>query len=116
MDANGEAIPADNDDASTDAPCMMFVAVDGDVDYDGAFVHKITCIAGGSRYVVENYVAAAYTPGQMLTCGHAGGTSVGQWRAAAAGEQIYGVVGPDGLDAVNNILDVIVPQGIAPAA
>ena len=116
MNASGEAIPADNDDASTDAPAMFFVALDGDVDYDGAFVHKITCMAGGGELEVENYVAAAYTPGQMLTCGHAGGSSIGMWRAAAAGEQIYGVVGPEGLDAVNNILDVIVPQGIAPAA
>ncbi len=115
MDANGEAIPADNDDSSTDAPCMLFVAIDGDVDYDGAFVHKVTCMAGGGELQVENYVAAAYTPGQMLTCGHAGGTSIGQWRAAASGEQIYGVVGPDGLDTVENVLDVIVPQGIAPA-
>jgi hypothetical protein len=105
MNASGEAIPADNDNASTDAPCMMFVAIDGNVDYDGAFVHKITCMAGGGELEVENYVAAAYVPGEMLTCGH-----------AATGEQIYGVVGPQGLDTVNNVLDVIVPQGIAPAA
>lgn len=116
MNASGEAIPADNDNASTDAPCMMFVAIDGNVDYDGAFVHKITCMAGGGELEVENYVAAAYVPGEMLTCGHAGGSSIGQWRHAAAGEQIYGVVGPQGLDAINNVLDVIVPQGIAPAA
>jgi len=116
MNANGEAIVADNDDASTDAPCMMFVAIDGDVDYDGAFVHKITCMAGGGELQVENYVAAAYTPGQMLTCGDAGTSTEGQWRAAAGGEQIYGVVGPEGLDTVNEVLDVIVPQGIAPAA
>ena len=115
MDTDGKAIPADNDDAKTDAPCLMFVAIDGDVDYDGAFVHKMTCMAGGGELLVENYVSDTYQPGDMLTCGHAGGTSIGKWRKAASGEQIYGVVGPEGLDTVNEVLDVIVPQGIAPA-
>jgi hypothetical protein len=112
--ADGKAIVADNADAKTNAPCMFFVAIDGDVDYDGAFVHKLTAMAGGGELEVENYVAAVYQPGDMLTCGN--GADAGKWRAAAAGEQIYGVVGPNGLDSVNNVLDVIVPQGIAPAA
>ncbi len=116
MDTDGKAIPADNDDAKTHAPACFFVAVDGDMDLDGAFVHKITCIQGGCEMTVENYVTAAYTPGQLLTCGHTAGGSVGEWRAAATGEQIYGIVGPRGLDTVNSTLDVFLPQGIAPAA
>jgi len=115
MDTDGKAILADNDDAKTNAPAMFFVAVDGDQDLDGAFVHKITCIQGGCEMTVENYVTGAYQPGDLLTCGHAGGSSVGQWRKAASGEQIYGVVGPRGLDTVNNTLDVFLPQGISPA-
>lgn len=115
MDTDGKAILADNDDAKTHAPALFFVAVDGDMDLDGAFVHKVTCIQGGAEFTVENYVAAVYTPGQMLTCGHAAGSSIGQWRAAVSGEQIYGIVGPRGLNAIENTLDVFLPQGIAPA-
>jgi hypothetical protein len=100
----------------TIAPCLFFVALDGDVDYDGAFVHTLTAMAGGGELQVENYVSDTYAPGDMLTCGDAGSSSEGQWRKATGGEQIYGVVGPLGQDTVENTLDVIVPQGIAPAA
>jgi hypothetical protein len=113
MNSNGEAIIADNDDAETDAPSLLFVAFDGDVDNDGALVHKLTCCQGGCRLKDDQYVAAGYTPGDVLTCGNA--ADEGKFRAAAAGEQIYGVVGPDGLDSTNGVLDVIIPQGIAPA-
>jgi hypothetical protein len=52
----------------------------------------------------------------MLTCGQASATAcIGKFRAAASGEQIYGVVGPLGLNATTGVLDVIIPQGISPA-
>ncbi len=115
MDTTGEAILADNAAAITNAPCMLFITVDGDQDYDGAFVHKITCIQGGGEFLLDtnNFVAGVYTPGQMLTC--ASGADAGKFRAAASGEQIYGVVGAEGLDTVNGTLSIIIPQGIAPA-
>jgi hypothetical protein len=116
MDANGLAIPADNDDATTHAPKLMFVTVDGDMDYDGSFVHKITCVQGGIEILTDQYLAASYAPGAMLTCGQASATAcVGKFRAAASGEQIYGVVGPLGLNSTKGVLDVIIPQGICPA-
>ena len=118
MDANGEAILADNDAAITNAPAMFFVAVDGDQDLDGSFVHKVTCIQGGCelRLGVDNYVPGVYTVGQKLTCGDVGTASEGMFRVAAATEQIYGIVGQDGQNATNNTLHVILPQGISPAA
>lgn len=118
MKNNGKAIVADNDDASTDAPQMFFVTVDGDQDYDGAFVHKLTCIQGGCelRLDTDNFVAGSYSPGDKLTCGDVGTTSEGKFRAATSGEQIYGMVGSEGQDTVNNTLHVIIPQGISPAA
>lgn len=112
MDSDGKAIVADNADASTNAPVMMFTVIDGDVDFDGAFTGKVTCLQGGGDLLVTNYKAASYTPGAMLTCDN---TTPGDWRAAASGEQIYGVVGPRGLDTVNSVLHVIIPQGISPA-
>jgi len=118
MNANGNATLADNDNALTDFPALLFTAVDGDQDLDGAFVGKITCLQGGMELEldVSNFVAGTYAPGDVLTVGHAGGSSVGQFRAAAGGEQFYAVVGSRGQDTVNNILHVIVPAGICPAA
>lgn len=117
MNSSGNAVMADNDNALTDAPALMFVTVDGDKDYDGAFVHKITCIQGGAEYRLDtnNFVAGSYTPGNALTCGDTTSTSVGQFRVATAGEQIYGFVGSEGFDASKNTLHVIIPQGVCPA-
>ncbi len=116
MNASGNAALADNDDASTDAPALLFTAVDGDQDLDGSFVGKVTCLQGGMELELDvtNFVAGVYTPGDFLTVGHAGGPSIGQFRAAASGEQIYAAVGSRGQDAVNSILHVIVPAGICP--
>jgi hypothetical protein len=115
MNANGNAVAADNGDALTDAPSMLFVTVDGDQDYSGAFVGKLTCIQGGAEFQLdpENFVAASYTPGQWLSC--ATGADAGKFRAVASGEQIYGMVGQLGQDTTKNTLHVIIPQGIAPA-
>ena len=116
MNANGNALRADNDDALTNFPVMLFVTIDGDQDLDGSFVGKITCLQGGMELKLgtPNYVAAAYTPGQKLTCGNTA-TDAGKFRAAASTEQIYGIVGSRGLDAATALLYVIVPAGISPA-
>jgi hypothetical protein len=117
MNGSGLAILADNDDATTYAPKLFFVTIDGDQDYDGSFVHKITCVQGGIEILTPQYFTASYAPGAMLTCGQASATAcVGKFRAATTGEQIYGVVGPLGLNATKLVLDVIIPQGISPAS
>lgn len=113
MDANGEAVPADNDNALTDAPSLLFIVVDGNIDYDGSFTNKLTCIHGGLEVVTEAFAADTYAPGDKLTCSNAG--DAGKLRKAASGEQIYGIVGPAGLNTVDNTLNVFIPQGIAPA-
>lgn len=117
MNTSGKAVLADNDAALTNAPQMFFITVDGDMDYDGAFVHRLTCIQGGGEFLLDtgNFVAAVYTPGDLLTCGDTATTSTGMFRAAASGEQIYGMVGPDGYDSVKGTLSIVIPQGISPA-
>ena len=114
MDTDGSAIVADG--AVVTAPAMLFITVDGDQDYDGAFVHKLTCIQGGGEFKLDtnNFVAGSYTPGNFLTC--ANGADAGKFRVATSGEQIYGMVGSDGNDTVNNTLSIIIPQGISPEA
>jgi hypothetical protein len=118
MNASGRAIVADNVAALTDAPQMFYVAIDGDMDYDGAFVHRITTIQGGMEIVTDLFVADAYLPGDKLTCGDSAGLVdySGYFRKAVATEQIYGLVGSDGLNTIENTLHVIIPQGISPAA
>lgn len=118
MNANGNAVAADNDNALTDAPCMLFVTVDGDQDYGGAFVGKLTCLQGGAELQLDtaNFKAASYAPGDWLTCDDAGTGTAGRFRAVASGEQIYGMVGSMGYDSSKDTLHVIIPQGIAPAA
>lgn len=117
MNANGNIELADNDDAKTDAPALLWTAVDGDQDLDGAFVGKATCLQGGMELELDtgNYVAAAYTIGQRLTVANTA-ANAGKFRAATTGEQIYAVVGSRGLDTATNILHAIVPAGICPAA
>lgn len=122
MNANGKAVLADNNPAAVFpviAPEMLYVTVDGDRDFDGAFVHSLTCIHGGMEIVTELYQPGlGYTPGTKLTCGDSVGivNYSGYFRPAVVGEQIYGMVGSDGLDTVENTLHVIIPQGISPAA
>ena len=102
-------------------PAMLFVAIDGDRDFDGAFVHRITCIQGGMEIVTDLYVPnPALLPGVMLTCGDdvaAPPDYSGYFRIAVKGEQIYGMVGSDGIDATvtPSTLHIIIPQGISPA-
>ena len=118
MNTSGQAILANNDHTPTNFPCLMFITVDGDMDYDGSFVHKLTCIQGGGEFKLDtgNFVADTYLSGEMLTCGDDTGVTdeSGMFRHAATDEQIYGIVGPDGYDSVNDTLSIIIPQGICP--
>jgi hypothetical protein len=119
MNTSGQAVLADNANALTNAPQMFYTTVDGDQDYDGAFVHRITCIQGGMEIVTELFVPDSYLPGNMLTCGDSSGLPTvdysGYFRKATSGEQIYGMVGSDGYNAVEATLHIIIPQGISPA-
>lgn len=116
MNGSGKAILADNTAVTTDAPSMMFVAVDGDQDFDGCYVHVVTCIQGGFEFKTDQFVAGGYAPMDKLTCGEVGPPDRrGKFRLAAKGEQIYGFVGARGLDSINGVLYVIIPQGVCPA-
>jgi hypothetical protein len=88
-------------------PVLIFVTVDGDVDYSGAFVKKITCLHGGVTIKTDQYNAGAYVPGAPVVA------NAGKFDLATADEvkQIVGFVGPNGLDATNGVLEVILPQG-----
>lgn len=109
MDAAGEAVLGDSAAWSTATPIMYMVAVDGDMDYDGAFLHRLTCLEGGLEMNTEEYVPGVYTPGQPLTVGTVG--TAGQLTGLTlAGEPLLAFVGPNGVNS-DGTLDVIMPQG-----
>lgn len=86
-------------------PVMPFVTIDGNMDYSGAFVQKITVLHGGFTMSTDQYNGASFPYGKPVTF------RSGKVELAVAGDQILGFVGPGGLDTTAGTLQVIVPQG-----
>jgi hypothetical protein len=123
MDAAGKAVKAEAPllfvegaagngkeiDAVLD-PVMPFVTIDGNTDYSGSFVRKLTVFQGGFTMQTDQLDATAGTfdIGKPVT--FSAGKVVPR-KGAHAGKQIYGFVGPAGHDTVSQTLQVIVPQG-----
>jgi len=113
MDVDGTAITATTADISTNVAVnaqnkvMTFITIDGNKDFTGSFVQKLTVLNGGFTMLTDQFDAGAYTPGKLVSF------NGGKIKLADAdgSDQIIGVVGPAGLDAVNGVLEVIVPQG-----
>ena len=111
MDATtGEALLATTGNVVADRlnAVLTFVVIDGNKDFSGSFVQKLTVLNGGFTMLTDQYDAGAYTPGKLVSF------NAGKIKLAIGSDQIIGVVGPAGLDAVNGVLEVIVPQGGLP--
>lgn len=114
--ANGLAQLATAVDQSVFAnvPQLFFVTIDGNTDYSGAFSQKLTVLQGGFTMQTDQYSTAnggAFTPGAAVTV--VGGKIVPRFAGTVdfSKLQIYGFVSPNGLDAVNGVLELIIPQG-----
>lgn len=113
MDTSGNAVLATTGDVSSDVAAnamnrkLVFVTIDGNKDFSGSFVQKLTVLQGGFTMKTDQYDAGAYLPGKLVSF------NSGKVKLADAdgSDQILGAVGPNGLDAVNGVLEVIVPQG-----
>jgi len=110
MDSSGFAVPAGTLDVVANRlnAQMVFVTIDGNKDFSGAFVQKLTVLHGGFTMLTDQYDVASGAlnqPGWLVTF------KAGKVHRATANDQLFGVVGPAGLDAVNGVLQVIVPQG-----
>ena len=124
MNLAGEAVIADNDVTvvafqATGTRTPFFVAVDGDQDFDGAFVHSVSCIQGGTEYRTDQFTPnAGLVPGAPLRPGGTIGGDAGKFVLATpsivpgADEQVYGYVGSEGFNTATGLLHVIVPQGV----
>lgn len=106
MDATGKAVLATTIDITMVEPQLVFVTVDGNTDFSGAFVQKLTCLHGGVTILTDQFDAGAYQPGLPVT------VNAGKIKLKTlATEQRVGFVGPAGLDAVEGVLQVILVQG-----
>lgn len=101
MNSSGKAVLGT---AAAD-PQLVFVTVDGNMDFSGSFVQKLTCLHGGVTIKTDQFLAGAYQPGLAVSF------SAGKIKLKVAGEQIIGFVGPGGLNSVDGVLEVILPQG-----
>jgi len=106
MNDKGEAVLGTSPDVTMADPVLAFVTIDGNMDYSGSFVQKITCLHGGVIIKTDQYNAGAYKPGLPVTF------NGGKIALKTAGtQQVIGFVGPGGLDAVGGVLEVILTQG-----
>lgn len=105
--ANGTALLATTGNVTTSRlnAKMVFVTIDGNKDFSGAFVQKLTVLHGGFTMLTDQYDAGSYSPGTLVSF------NGGKVKVAGVDDQIIGAVGPAGLDSINGVLEVIVPQG-----
>ena len=102
----GTAVLATAPAYSLNAPLLAFVTIDGNMDFSGSFVEKITVFAGGYTMVTDQFSAGTYHPGDPVSFA-SGKICV----MPATPTQLFGFVGPAGYDSVAGTLQVIVPQG-----
>ena len=106
---DGTAILAATAPAYTaNTPVLAFVTIDGNMDFSGSFVEKITVFAGGFTMVTDQWASTngAFVPGAPVT--FAAGKIVAMPSPAT---QLIGFVGPAGYDSVAGTVQIIVPQG-----
>ena len=109
MNSSGKAVLATSINPLAALPVLPFVTIDGNMDYSGAFVQKLTVFAGGYTMKTDQYTNAAFLPGLPVT--FAAGKVVLMVIGDLGIKQVFGFVGPGGLDTVEGVLEVIVPQG-----
>ena len=101
---------------------LPFVVIDGNTDFSGKFSRRVTALHGGMTILTDQYTLDTnyglggasngangdFAPG--LPVSFLGGKIVPAVLGAAL-RQIIGFVGPAGLDTVNGVLQVVIPQG-----
>lgn len=136
MNASGQAVLADapilwtHDASDTGNANLMtrdfrvstilpFVVIDGNTDFAGRFVRKVTALHGGMTISTDQYSTDANLgQGSADVQTFAVGAPVSFLQGkivpalgASLARQSIGFVGPAGLDTVNGVLQVIIPQG-----
>lgn len=112
QNALGQAVLAVSPDLAAPAfQKLMFITMEGDNDFSGAFTGRIVGLHGGIRFDTDKFAAAAvYTPGLPLIASAATPGILTPKAAAADAFQAIAFVGPRGR--VGSVLDVIMPQGM----
>lgn len=116
MTSTGTLELAESPDISAAMPVMIWVAMEGDVDFSSSYAGQVTVVHGGMRIETTLFVAGStYTPGVPLIA--ASGADAGSLDVKAAfGDhiQIVGYVGPNGVNA-DGVLDAYIVQGVTGA-
>jgi hypothetical protein len=108
MDAAGKAVLATTTNVTTGDLVPVFVTIDGNDDYSGSFVWKLTVLQGGFTMVTDliSGSISGFTPGVLVSF------TAGLVKVAATNDQVIGYVGPAGADTVNGTVQIVVPQGL----
>ena len=88
---------------------LPWVVIDGNTDFSGKFVRRVTALHGGMTILTDQVDTGpgSFTPGAPVT--FVAGKITAQLGTSKL-KQTLGFVGPLGLDS-NNVLQVIIPQG-----
>jgi hypothetical protein len=107
--ATGKAKLASSAEKTADAK-LLFVAIDGNTDYSGKFVRKVTVLHGGFTMLTDQVIGSAFTPGTPVYVS-AGKVTADKAEGSLTDARPFGFVGPAGFNAAEGTLQVIVPQG-----
>ncbi len=116
MNTSGEAVLATATTAGSEAvapvaPTLMFVTIDGNTDYSGKFVRKLTVLHGGFTMITDQFDAeGGFEIGAPVSVKDGKIVSMAS-GADGEGKRVFGFVGPNGYDAAAGTLEVICPQG-----
>ncbi len=89
VDTDGlTVVAASTPDLTSDDPVATWVVVEGTDDFSGTFVGKVVCLRANAMLRVDStlVVSGTYTPGKPVSF------DSGQFKVAAAGDQIVGEV------------------------
>lgn len=116
MDSTGSLVKAVSPNVSSAMPVMIWVAMEGDVDYSASYAGMVTVVHGGMRVETTLFVAgSSYTPGVPLIAASGGDAGKLDVKAAAGDHiQIVGYVGPNGVNS-DGVLDAYLVQGVTGA-
>jgi len=86
--ADGSVDVASSPNVSIADALPVWVVVESNADFSGQFVGKVVCLRANAMFRLDpsNFAAGVYTPGTLVSF------SAGQWKVAAANEQVIGEV------------------------
>lgn len=88
VQSDGTVDKATTPDATAADAVETWVVVESNQDFSGSFLGKVVCLKENAMFRLDpaNIAAGSYTPGTLLSF------NAGQWKVAAAKDQVIGQV------------------------